>query len=106
VTGRDTWNTLFACLQARPRRRLLTELAAHRPTETVHFTELRTDESVPGAPIHAEFVHLHLPKLAAAGYIVWDEQTHEVSQGPRFDEIESFLELIQTHAERLPDGWV
>ena len=43
---------------------------------------------------------------AAAGYIVWDEQTHEIGQRPRFEEIEPFLELVQTHSERLPDGWV
>jgi hypothetical protein len=72
----------------------------------VHFTELRGDESAPGAPIHAEYVHLHLPKLAACGYIQWDKQTHEVSKGPRFGEIEPLLELVQTHSDQLPDGWV
>jgi hypothetical protein len=44
--------------------------------------------------------------LADAGYIVLDEQTYEISQGPRFAEIEPFLELVQSHSERLPDGWV
>lgn len=102
----NTWNTLFQSLQAQPRRRLLTSLAAHEPTDKIHFTELRADESVPGTPIHAEYVHIHLPKLADAGYITWNQQTHEISQGTRFDEVEPFLELVQTHSERLPDGWV
>ncbi|RLM34441.1 hypothetical protein DVK01_12105 [Haloarcula sp. Atlit-120R] len=84
----------------------MTGLAATEPTETVHFTEIRTDESNTGTPIHAEYIHLHLPKLADAGYIVLDEQTYEISQGPRFAEIEPFLELVQRHGERLPDGWV
>ncbi len=85
---------------------ILTGLAACQPTEAVHFTELRADESAPGTPIHAEYVHIHLPRLAAAGYIVWEEQSHEISQGPRFEEIESFPELVQTHSECLPNGWV
>jgi len=106
MTEDNAWDRLFECLQAQPRRRLLTGLAACHPTETVHFTELRGDESAPGTPIHAEYVHIHLPRLAAAGYIAWDEQSHEISQGPRFEEIEPFLELVQTHSERLPDGWV
>jgi len=106
MTEDNAWDRLFECLQAKPRRRLLTGLAGRQPTETVHFTELRADESAPGTPIHAEYVHIHLPQLAAAGYIVWDEQSHEISQGPRFEEIEPFLELVQTHSECLPDGWV
>lgn len=106
MTHANGWDTLFNSLQARPRRLLLTGLAAHNPTDTVHFTELRDDESAPETPIHAEYVHVHLPNLAAAGYIHWDEQTHEISQGPRFDEIEPLLELIQSHSDCLPDGWV
>ncbi len=106
MTGHNPWDTLCECLKAKPRRRVLTGLAATEPTETVHFTEVRTDESNTGVPIHAEYIHLHLPKLADAGYIVLDEQTYEISQGPRFAEIEPFLELVQSHGERLPDGWV
>jgi len=106
MTNYNAWDALFECLQAQPRRRLLTELAGYQPGETVHFTDLRADESAAGTPIHAEYVHIHLPQLAAAGYILLDEQTHEVSRGPRFKEIDAFLELIQTHSERLPDGWV
>jgi len=81
MPGYNAWDTLFECLQAQPRRRLLTGLAARQPTDMVHFTNLRDDESAPGAPIHAEYVHIHLPKVAAAGYILWDEQTHKVNKG-------------------------
>jgi len=106
MTGHNPWDTLCECLKAKPRRRILTGIAAKEPMETVHFTAVRGDESDPGTPIHAEYVHHHLPKLAEAGYIVWDDQTYEISQGPRSAEIEPFLELVQTHSDRLPDGWV
>jgi hypothetical protein len=106
MSNHDTWATLFECLKARPRRRLLTGLTAYEPSKRVHFTELRGDESAPGTPVHAEYIHIHLPKLAAAGYIRWNDQTHEISRGPRFREIEPFIDLLQTHSEQLPDGWV
>ena len=70
------------------------------------YVVCNADESEPGTPIHAEYVHRHLPKLAAAGYVLWDERTHEIGRGPRFHEVEAFLEVVQTHSERLPDGWV
>lgn len=106
MVGNDTWDTLFECLKAQPRRQLLTGLAAHQSTETVHLTDVCVHEAAAGTPVPTEYVHVHLPKLDAAGYIVWDEQAHEISQGPRFGEVRPFLELVQTHSERLPDGWV
>jgi hypothetical protein len=106
MTEYSAWDTLFECLKAKPRRRLLTGLAAYQPTETVPFTKLRSEETASESQISPEYVHVHLPKLADAGYILWDEQTCEISQGPRFEEIEPFIELVQTHNERLPDGWV
>lgn len=53
-----------------------------------------------------ELKHNHLPKLAEAGYIEWDQDTGEISQGPRFDEIKPLLELIKNHADELPPNWV
>lgn len=49
--------------------------------------------------------HNHLPKLAEAGYIEWDRDTGEISKGPRFDEIEPLLDLIESHADELPPDW-
>lgn len=50
-------------------------------------------------------VHNHLPRLDEAGYIEWDRASGELSKGPRFDEIEPLLELIETHADELPADW-
>lgn len=55
--------------------------------------------------LEVALTHSHLPKLADAGYIQWDQDTGEISRGPRFDEIEPLLELIQSHADELPPGW-
>lgn len=50
-------------------------------------------------------VHTHLPKLDDAGYIEWDPDTGEISKGPRFEEIEPLVELIETYADELPPDW-
>lgn len=106
MTERDAWDRLFNCLQAKPRRQLVTGLADREPRERVHFADVLADTPTPGTPAHTEHVHHHLPRLADAGYIELDEETFEISRGPRFSEIEPFIGLIETHSERLPSGWV
>lgn len=49
--------------------------------------------------------HSHLPKLEEAGYVEWDPDSGEISAGPRFDEIEPFIDLIENHASELPPDW-
>jgi hypothetical protein len=48
-----------------------------------------------------ELYHVHLPKLDTAGYIEWNRETREVMKGPQYDEIETFLTLIENHADEL-----
>ena len=55
--------------------------------------------------VQLELVHNHLPKLEEAGYIEWDQDTGEISRGPRFHEIEPLLELLENHADELPPDW-
>ncbi len=43
--------------------------------------------------------HSHLPKLEDYGYIEWNKDTHEVVEGPRFEEIRPLLEWVDDHAE-------
>jgi len=41
--------------------------------------------------------HKHLPRLEEPGFIQWDREASEVYRGPRFDDIEPFIELLKTH---------
>ncbi|MFC6720675.1 DUF7344 domain-containing protein [Halovenus amylolytica] len=50
-------------------------------------------------------IHNHLPRLDDAGYIEWERDSGDISKGPRFEEIEPLLELIETHADELPADW-
>lgn len=51
-------------------------------------------------------VHTHLPKLEDMGFIEWDRDTNDVRKGPRFEEVRSFLQVLQNHADELPDDLV
>lgn len=50
--------------------------------------------------------HVHLSKLTEYGFINWNQDTHEVTQGPNFDEIHPLLELVVDHEDELPDSWL
>ena len=101
------WETVMRQLAERPRRRLLVSLLEDNPQAD--------SVSVPGdvvvtedeeRALQTEFVHVHLPRLAAAGFIEWDEEAHEVTKGPAFEDIRPVLELLHAHRDELLDGWL
>jgi hypothetical protein len=56
--------------------------------------------------LQTELVHVHLPKLADRGYISWNREENTISKGPNWDDIAPLLELIDTHRDELPEGWL
>lgn len=50
--------------------------------------------------------HLHLPVLEERGFVRWDRENHRVTRGPRFEELEPFLELLRELQDDLPGRWV
>lgn len=56
--------------------------------------------------IEIEMVHNHLPLLEELGFINWDRESGDVSTGRKWDEIKPLLELLDDHAEELPNGWL
>ncbi len=55
--------------------------------------------------LHIKIRHVHLPKLADVGYVDWDQESHSVTRGPKFDEVRPLLELLRDHVDVLPDDW-
>lgn len=96
-----TADQLFDALADVHRRRLLLALIDHNPQDV---------SALPGVPwtvSESETVltskrHVHLPKLADYGLIEWDRDEQMVTKGPRFDEIEPILELLDDHHDDLP----
>lgn len=77
------------------RRHLLLRLAtANQHTDPcIDFSdaECTAGELDPLVTMH----HLHLPVLEDREYLRWDRETGRVTKGPRFDELEPFLNLYQ-----------
>ena len=102
----DKLDRLFASLSHPYRRRILALLAEANPrTED----ELTRDGPVFDAadPERAavDVFHVHLPKVAEAGYVSWDRDAGVVERGPRFEDVAPALRLLDDHRDELPGDW-
>ncbi|WP_311173478.1 hypothetical protein [Halobellus ordinarius] len=83
------------------------EVLSKQQRQVILYRLKRDDRLQPFQGPHAldsadiELYHVHLPKLEAAGYIEWNRKTSEVMKGPRYDEVETFLTLIENHTDEL-----
>jgi hypothetical protein len=92
----------FEALGHVQRRRLLTTLLESTDKDETIVRDADSD----GMDTLVMMKHVHFPKLAAYGFIQWNKETDEVEQGPAFAEIRPLLELLVTHENELPDGFV
>lgn len=102
---RSTFDDALDALADVQRRRLLLDLLDHNPDDTSTFTD-DADARDSDVEHRIAMEHLHLPKLTEYGFVEWNEDSHEVSRGPNFDEISPLLELLDDHEDELPDGWL
>lgn len=109
-------DTVFTALAHEQRRQLLAELRSYDPQrveklsresrELMRAHDAFVDEYLTGS-LTIETVdkalirmyHVHLPELTEDGFIEWDRDTHLVTKGPRFDELQPVLELVETEQE-------
>jgi len=97
----------FEALANIHRRRLLIALLERNPQrDNINVPKDIHMGQNPLEALQIEFYHSHLPKLEEAEFIGWNQDTHEVVKGPRFDEIRPLLELMQDHADEFPDNWL
>ncbi|ADD07636.1 HTH domain protein (plasmid) [Natrialba magadii ATCC 43099] len=93
-------------LENRYRRRMLVALLEHNPQDADN-PQLPADSELAAEDLETRRIHMrhsHLPKLEESGFIEWDRDTNSVRKGPHFDEIQPLLEVLQNHANKLPDG--
>lgn len=105
----DDWTDAFDCLRAPARRALLLSLHERdsRPFVVGDGMGNSTDdaalsvESLDGEFDPVRLHHVHLPKLADAGYVERDGDDRIVP-GDSFEEIRPLLETLARNAESLP----
>lgn len=101
-------DTVMSALANRYRRRVLVALLNHSPQHD-DGPQIPADIGLPDEDTETlgiQLWHIHLPKLEVAGFIEWNQDTSSIRRGPRFDEVRPVLELMQNHADELPDGWL
>lgn len=100
----------FEALASPYRRQLLLALRVENPQadddlDPLNLLEQR-EPTVDRDATRASLYHVHLPKLAEAGFIRWDRESGEISKGPEWEEIAPLLKLMDDHPDGLPDGWL
>lgn len=87
-------DTVYKALSHPIRRRILLALDDDSPRP---IAEVVSMESMPGDQdrTHVECRHVHLPRLADAGFIDRVHENDTIGKGPDFEEIQPHLEVLQ-----------
>lgn len=104
IDGPNRLDRTFDALAHSTRRRVLVLIDARDSREDLSFEDLVTGDDDRELR-RTDLYHTHLPKLAGAGFVRWDETTGTIRRGPAFEEIEPFLRLFHAHREDLPGDW-
>lgn len=98
-----TVNESLDALRHPKRRRLLFDLLEQAEgTESAAQCELASVFEYEDEESYIELVHIHLPKLADAGFVNWERGNRSVEPGPRWGDIKPVLSLIYNHLDELP----
>jgi hypothetical protein len=102
----DDLGEMLEILSHPHRRRIITRLHDRNPRDEDEFEleELAGDDELENGTI--DLFHNHLPKLAEAGFVNWDQEQHIVTRGPRFEEIAPLIDLMVAHQDELPANWL
>lgn len=98
-------DTVLEILANRHRRRLLLALfERERQDDDAHWPDDLIESDEHSDAFRVTMRHCHLPKLAHAGLIEWDETRNVVRRGPRFEEVEPLLQLLIDRADEHHPG--
>ena len=94
IEGRDvSWeaiDSMMDALQSRNRRVILMSLVGGTTETSLASLEDQAIDRI-------RQYHVHLPKLADAGYIEWDTEAETISRGPKFAEVEPLVQLLNEY---------
>ncbi|WP_147299500.1 MULTISPECIES: hypothetical protein [unclassified Haloferax] len=96
-----SFDTQLAAIQHVERRLLLLTLLRAGPDSTA----FDADHTPPGTDVRElklQMYHVHLPKLERMGLIEPNGNWYDIRRGPRFDDIEPLLRVIDDHRKKLP----
>lgn len=94
-----TLDQILDALAQQRRRQILLKLATDNPR---HEDEFNSENEALNRSRSRNY-HVHLPKLDDAEFIEWDQEENTVMRGPRFEEIQPFLELVKEYEDTSSD---
>lgn len=90
-------DSMMDALKSRTRRVILMALLDTTGT-SITTLERRLNQENDRIPLY----HTHVPKLANAEYITWDNETDTISKGPKFSEVEPLVQLLKDYNTEFP----
>lgn len=98
------WNTVFGTLTAEPRRQIIVALMEAPPERALSLPEAANPSYLLRDPerLTIELVNAHLPALADADLVRWEQSPLTVSRGPAFEEAAIVFEALHRCAEDIP----
>jgi hypothetical protein len=95
----DAIDSMMDALRKRPRRVILMTLLG----DTTEVSLATLERQINDENTRIRLYHSHLPKLANAGYIEWDDASDTISEGPRFSEVEPLVQLLKEYNTGFPE---
>jgi hypothetical protein len=98
------WDRLYEALSAEPRRMIIASLRDEPEGRRLPLPEAADSPNRPedAAKLGKQLRHHHLPLLAEAGYVRWEQEPFIVQRGPRFEEPECIIDLVTDSIDELP----
>jgi hypothetical protein len=96
---RKRWRRIFQTLSAGTRRQIigsLLEVPSDRKLslpEAPNMPDYRLDPE----KLQFNLVHNHLPMMANAGFVEWEQDPFWVKRGPQFEEVAAVIKAIDTY---------
>lgn len=101
-----SFDTQLSALSHVERRQLLLALLHANTEDDLPLEVDQLEHDTAGNSSELSMQHVHLPKLDDYGFVDANPDRGTVATGPRFDEIEPLLELLDSNRDLLPDDWL
>jgi hypothetical protein len=100
----ERWDRLYEALGAEPRRMIIASLLDEPEGRRLPLPDAAES---PNQPVDSETLsiklrHHHLPLLAEAGYVRWEDEPFVVQRGPRFNEPAFIIKMVTESVDELP----
>ncbi|ELY64465.1 hypothetical protein [Natrinema versiforme] len=102
------WDRAFTALSAEPRRQVVRSLIDVAAGESIRLPEAVSNSSMATEfdQLRIRLRHHHLPLLAEAELVQWEDDPLRAYRGRDFEEVSVIIESLYANADEIPDRLV